>query len=73
MNWRTTDEKPERHASVLVAGVLEGDRNADVHEGFWNGTKWESVRSRHDGFDNPRPMKLAAVTHWADMPEVPNL
>lgn len=57
--------KPGMLVPVLVAGVLEYEQTADVHEGFWTGKAFSSVRECKFG-----KMQIAA-THWMPMPPLP--
>lgn len=71
MTWTNANQKPQPYKSVIVWGILEYEDEPDTHEGFWGkGSDWHSVRPHAD---QPRRMKISAVTHWMPMPKAPGL
>lgn len=72
-HWCPVDvSKPETFESVIVWGVLEGERQPDSHEGQWNGRLWKSVRDDEMAdIDSLRKLNIAA-THWMPRPRGPN-
>lgn len=64
MIWINAKEaQPPTYLSTLAFGVIEGEKNPDTHEAFWNGEAWKSVRSENDSY---KP--IGNVTLWANMP-----
>ena len=68
--WELEANKPATYFSVLVCGVLDGEREPDTHEGYWDGKKWWSIRP--DPANENLTMRILNVTHWTPRPIVPN-
>jgi len=69
VTWMPASNPPMSLIPVLIWGKLDIDRAPFVHEGFWTGKKWESVRINLE--DSDRRHEIHNVTHWAHMPNPP--
>ena len=68
--WELEANKPATYFSVLVCGILDGEREHDTHEGYWDGKKWWSIRP--NPANENLTMRILNVTHWTPRPIVPN-
>lgn len=64
------DDTPATYFSVCVAGILEGESDPSTHEGYFTGRWWQSVRW---DTDKDRLLRITGVTHWCEMPPLPNM
>ena len=69
-SWIAVEEDtPAKYSSVCVAGILEGESEPSTHEGYFTGRWWQSVRW---DTDKDRLLRINSVTHWCEMPSLPN-
>ena len=68
--WELETNKPATYFSVLVCGILDGEREPDTHEGYWDGKKWWSIRP--DTENEKLTMRIQNVTHWTPRPIAPS-
>lgn len=69
MNWNTIETKPITYEPVIMVGTLECEDLTAAHEGYWTGKEWLSIRRESHG----KRVGISNVTHWAPMPELPEL
>lgn len=63
--WRDASELPITFQPILAVGMLQWESSSAVHEAFYDGKKWMSVR------EEPK-LAITSVTHWRYMPEMPD-
>ena len=69
-SWIAVEEDtPATYFSVCVAGILEDESEPSTHEGYFTGRWWQSVRW---DTDKDRLLRINSVTHWCEMPSLPN-
>jgi len=68
--WSPATKKPPYLDPLLVAGVLEGESNEAVHEGFWDGRRFLSPRTHRTG-DGGSRLRIEDARAWRFMPEPP--
>jgi len=74
--WTPAGQKPPERELVLIVGVLVGEAEPGVHEGFWNGDSWESLRTSYvggPGHSDGRGVLIEWVRGWMAKPPVPDL
>ncbi len=65
-HWKPATIKPPYCDPLLVVGVLEMETFEAVHEGFWNGRRFLSVRG-----DDGANLRIQNARAWRLMPEPP--
>lgn len=66
--WVPEYRTPKPKELVFIAGTLCNEINPSVHEGFWDGRAWRSVRDAGDGL---RTLRIENVTAWMQKPDSP--
>lgn len=70
--WINAAHLPVTYEPVIVYGILDGEETAACHEGFWDGRRWMSARSKgEDERGDMLHQRIDRVTHYRPMPENP--
>lgn len=63
VEWKSVDEiVPDDWEAILIHGVLKGDEQPTVNEGYYSGGEWSTLRK----------IEIYNVSHWRLMPTAPS-